>query len=149
MAVFTAIPDTDLDANSPITENLMLALRDNAVAIAEGDATAPNIANNAFADNSINGAKLLSDTIYFTKLKLNLSGGDSTISLSLGQAQTIPKGVYMYYINNSYLYLQTYISGAWRTVSTSGGCLISDGANVRVYVQVGSGPYTIYLKKVL
>ena len=149
MAVFTAIPDTDLDANSPITENLMLALRDNAVAIAEGDATAPNISNNAFADNSINGAKLLSNTIYFTKLKLNLSGGDSSQSLTLGQSYVIPKGVYMFAITSSYLILQVYVSGAWRNASSLGGCIVSDGANVRVTVPAFSGPYTIYLKKVL
>ena len=44
MATFVTLPDTDLDANSPITESLMLALRDNPIAISEGDPTAPKIA---------------------------------------------------------------------------------------------------------
>jgi hypothetical protein len=50
MATFTTIPDTDLDADSPITENLMLALRDNPLAIASGDAAAPKIQDEAFTE---------------------------------------------------------------------------------------------------
>lgn len=50
MATFTSIPDTDLDANSPLTENLMLALRDNPLAIQQGDATAPKIQDTAFTE---------------------------------------------------------------------------------------------------
>lgn len=49
MATFVSIPDTDLDANSPITENLMLALRDNPLAIAQGDITAPKISTEALS----------------------------------------------------------------------------------------------------
>jgi hypothetical protein len=50
MATFTTIPDTDLDADSPITENLMLALRDNPLAIAQGDVSAPKIALSSLAE---------------------------------------------------------------------------------------------------
>lgn len=64
MATFTAIPDTDLDANSPITENLMLALRDNVLAIQEGDATAPKIQTDAYADGSITSDKLASTSVF-------------------------------------------------------------------------------------
>lgn len=41
MATFTTITDGQLDQDSPITEPLMTALRDNPIAIAQGDSTVP------------------------------------------------------------------------------------------------------------
>lgn len=41
MAAWTAIPDSDLDPESPITTSLMLALRDNPVAITENASGSP------------------------------------------------------------------------------------------------------------
>lgn len=37
MTTYTTIPNTDIDQDSPITQPLMTALRDNPIAIAEGD----------------------------------------------------------------------------------------------------------------
>ena len=41
MAAWTTIPDSDVDPESPITTSLMVALRDNPIAIAEGASGAP------------------------------------------------------------------------------------------------------------
>jgi hypothetical protein len=41
---WTTIPNSDIDQDSPITQTLMTALRDNPIAIANGDAGAPRIA---------------------------------------------------------------------------------------------------------
>jgi hypothetical protein len=41
MTSYTAIPNGDIDQDSPITQPLMTALRDNPIAIAEGDASVP------------------------------------------------------------------------------------------------------------
>lgn len=41
MTVYTAIPNGDIDQDSPITQPLLTALRDNLIACAEGDASVP------------------------------------------------------------------------------------------------------------
>ena len=41
MTTYTAIPNTDIDQDSPITQPLMTLLRDNPIAIAEGAANGP------------------------------------------------------------------------------------------------------------
>jgi hypothetical protein len=40
---WTTIPNSDIDQDSPITQTLMTALRDNPIAIANGDAGAPRL----------------------------------------------------------------------------------------------------------
>ena len=47
MADWKQIPDTDVDPDAPITSELMYALRDNPVAVAEGAIGAPKIHPNA------------------------------------------------------------------------------------------------------
>lgn len=47
MTTYTTIPDADIDQDSPVTQPLMTALRDNPIAIAEGAAGAPRIATAA------------------------------------------------------------------------------------------------------
>lgn len=41
MTTYTAIPGTDIDQDSPITQPLMTLLRDNPISIAEADSTVP------------------------------------------------------------------------------------------------------------
>ena len=43
MTVYTDIPNADIDQDSPVKVVLMTALRDNALAIQEGDASAPSL----------------------------------------------------------------------------------------------------------
>lgn len=43
MTTYTAIPNSDIDRDSPITEPLMTLLRDNPIAITEGATGAPRI----------------------------------------------------------------------------------------------------------
>jgi hypothetical protein len=43
MTTYTAILDGEVDSDSPLTDTLMTRWRDNPIAIAEGDATAPRI----------------------------------------------------------------------------------------------------------
>ncbi len=51
MAAWTSIPDSDLDPESPITTSLMLALRDNPIAIIEGASGAPPLTGGIKADS--------------------------------------------------------------------------------------------------
>ena len=54
MTTFRAINDTEIAVDAPLTQQLMQALRDNLLAIQEGDATAPQIAvPNATVGNKI------------------------------------------------------------------------------------------------
>jgi hypothetical protein len=47
---WTTIPNSDIDQDSPITQTLMTALRDNPIAIANGDAGAPRLQLPAFQE---------------------------------------------------------------------------------------------------
>ena len=55
--VWTVIPDSDIDPDSPITTGLMTAYRDNFAAMAAGDSGAPSIAQAAFAAGAV-GAEI-------------------------------------------------------------------------------------------
>ena len=52
---YTVIPDADIDQDSPVTQPLMTALRDNPIAIAAGDAGAPRIVDAAL-DTTVTAA---------------------------------------------------------------------------------------------
>jgi len=52
MATYTAISNGQIDQDSPITQPLMTALRDNPIAMAEGDSSAPKFATQAQADGT-------------------------------------------------------------------------------------------------
>ena len=69
MAVFTTIPDTDIDPESPITTSLMQALRDNPLAIQEGDPSAPKIQSAAIADGAVTQAKIAASSVGQGELK--------------------------------------------------------------------------------
>ena len=43
MTTYTTVPNSDIDQDSPVTVALTTALRDNPLAIQEGDASAPKI----------------------------------------------------------------------------------------------------------
>jgi hypothetical protein len=51
MTSYTAIANGDIDQDSPVTQPLVTALRDNPIAIAEGASGAPRIEPIAFAAN--------------------------------------------------------------------------------------------------
>ena len=126
MATFTTIPDTDLDANSPITENIMLALRDNALAIAEGDASAPSIKTKALS--------LTQSTV--STIILNSVGPDLTISTAI-----LPKGIYYGQLTTTYTgAIEILINGGWDKLSGGGigiydpTLIISTGDNIRITI---------------
>lgn len=51
MPTYTSIPDTQIEPEAPVTSELMTLLRDNPLAIREGDPTAPKILGLAAATN--------------------------------------------------------------------------------------------------
>lgn len=74
MTTYTTIPNTDIDADSPINVNLMTLLRDNPIAITEGATGAPKIQDAAFSTNSINGDKLIDSSITQGKIASSAIG---------------------------------------------------------------------------
>ena len=97
---YTAILNTEVDAESPITESLMTRLRDNPLAVAAADAAAPRVKCNAAAGN----ASAISSTATVGKV-LRVSstaspdgagnlvvpedlGGDGVLKLSRSSAST-------------------------------------------------------------
>ncbi len=65
---YTAIPDGDVDAESPGTTTLITLLRDNPIAITQGDAGAPNIIAAALATDSVEEAKIKNGAVTVNKL---------------------------------------------------------------------------------
>lgn len=61
MTAYTIIPTTSIDADSLTDVALMTALRDNPIAIAEGDATAPSITKVALGSTSTAGTQAVGD----------------------------------------------------------------------------------------
>ena len=53
MADWFSIPNTSVDPDAPVTSNLMYALRDNPIAIAEGATGAPRVTQSAILNPSV------------------------------------------------------------------------------------------------
>lgn len=76
---WTNIPDSVLEPGKPIRSVDGLALRDNPVAIANGDAGAPRIQNPAYAETSITWNKMvLGAASGFSSGSFSLSFGESS-----------------------------------------------------------------------
>lgn len=77
MTSYTAIPNGDIDQDSPVTQPLMTALRDNPIAMAEGDDPAPRILGEAAGrDSSVLARRLPVATV---------TAGDVTSDQGQGQ----------------------------------------------------------------
>jgi len=64
MTTYTAIPNGDIDPDSPITTGLVTLLRDNPIAITEGSTGAPKLQTAAYGADSINSAAIANAQIY-------------------------------------------------------------------------------------
>ena len=127
MATFTTIPDTDLDGSSPATEDVFLALRNNPVAIAEGDASAPRIEIKALNTGS-----------------LSVDGSVTILAVS---SYLLPAGIYLI-VGVTQVVLEVFVSGAWRSSASTeiSGIVVADGSTVRLYNPGGSAR-TMYWRK--
>lgn len=147
MATYTTLPDSALDADSPITESLMLALRDNPLAIQEGDATAPKIANTAFTDNTISGVKLLDATTLFAKMDFS-SIEITPVAFNDPATLVFGAGLHYYVYTGTGAYREIFHSGSWIVGDqTKAGFIFGDGANTRIRAGLGSTG-TLYILKI-
>lgn len=69
MASWTDIPNSSIESGAPIRAVDGLALRDNPIAIAEGQAGAPRIQNAGINDGAVTNAKIANGTIGSEKLQ--------------------------------------------------------------------------------
>lgn len=76
MATYTAITNGQIDQDSPITQPLMAALRDNPIAMAEGDSSAPKFALQAQVAGTF--ATSSGGTAVFTNLD-DFAGAEFTV----------------------------------------------------------------------
>ena len=76
MTSYSPIGNAEVDTESPVTESLMVRMRDNPLAIQEGDPTAPKIQTPALADKMVTAAKIADATITTAQVALlTLTGG--------------------------------------------------------------------------
>lgn len=89
MTTYTAIPNSDVDADSPVTTGLMTLLRDNPLAISEGSTGAPKIQTAAYDTGSVDAAAIAADAVTQSELADDAVGqGELKSSFDfLGNAQ--------------------------------------------------------------
>lgn len=76
MASYSPIANAEIDAESPLTESLFVRMRDNPLAIQEGDPTAPKNQTESLADKAVTAAKIADATITTTQIaNLTVLGG--------------------------------------------------------------------------
>ena len=146
MTTYTAIANSEVDTDSPITESLMTRLRDNPLAQAEGSAGAPKIASAAFSNNTLAAVKLVNASVTLTT-QHSKPNSKSSWSATTGGG-FIPAGAYNISVTHpggGATFIEIFVSGAWRTLISASSTthvmcqLVSDGTNVRYRTNTGTG----------
>lgn len=83
MTTYTAVPDSDIDANSPVTATLMTLLRDNPIAITEKAAGAPVLADGYIVEAMYAAGSVDQTAIKTATSAQSVSGSSGNISLAL------------------------------------------------------------------
>jgi hypothetical protein len=114
MTTYTAIPNGDIDQDSPITQPLMTALRDNLLAVQEGDPTAPKLVGmtREISQTVVSGSPATVDFFFDETLY-------DEITLSIGNLKTSG--------DNGYILLQLSDNG---TTFEAGGTAYSSTASL-------------------
>ncbi len=155
--VWTTIPNTDIDADSPITVALMNSLRDNTAAMANGDAGAPKVQTAAINDLAVTSAKFANDSITASKIAANGVGQSEIVASAVGQSElksaTASQSHYFTGVQNGEIVLTggSYTMGWFLGASPGANIYISSHAHFTTYAaRVGmrstsSSPRTGYV----
>jgi hypothetical protein len=84
MTTYSTIADADIDQDSPITQTLMTALRDNVLAIQQGDSTAPHIASRALDLSFVTGTRTTAGVICTMDATVDSNIADARLALMCG-----------------------------------------------------------------
>lgn len=87
MTTYSAITNGQVDQDSPITQPLMTALRDNPIAITEGSSGAPKIQTAAIQDAAVNRVKLKTGT---NSAAYSFGGGGGSLTVNLDPYSFFP-----------------------------------------------------------
>lgn len=119
MTTYTAITDTETGFEKPLTISLVRRLRDNALAIQEGDATAPNLLL-AIAAKYSAGAIGTHALLCYPSASVTITAGDNIAGSNLTYA-----GFYTVTASSPFttLYVTTGAtpSGTWKALGTASG----------------------------
>jgi hypothetical protein len=116
---WTTIPNSDIDQDSPITQTLMTALRDNPIAIANGDTGAPRVA--AIAAMSHEGAEGAVGTYAFCRRTSgtgDVSFGGTLAGSSLSPTSAFTRLLVTNTTFNPVMNTGSSLSGTWRAMGT-------------------------------
>lgn len=144
MTTYTAIPDSDIDPDSPVTSSLMTLLRDNPIAITEGSAGAPNIQTAAYTAASVDQAAIGPSAVGQSELKSTTASQTVSVPNNGGGTVSLTGGSYTMFITAG---VQA-TAGANDLANSMIGSLHSDGA---VATKVGfsnnsiGGAETVYV----
>lgn len=149
MATWTNIADSALEPGRPIRSVDGLALRDNAIAIAEGASGAPRVVNAALVDNNINGSKLVNGTTGAEKFQTGTTERDwvlaRTASAAAGAVGSYALAVTLVAASSTFNSTRAgsqlspasangtgsgSLSGTWRCMGRSGDNAGSDGTTL-------------------
>lgn len=145
MTTYTTITNAEIDQDSPVTQPLMTAMRDNPLAIAEGDATAPGVMIEALKISAGTTVRISNDAEQIITSASAIDVFDTT--------RFFQKGQFNLFFEYRHVYSQTmtvrvYINGSLTstfTTASSSFVQVSDNFNmtiygtVRVTANVGSG----------
>lgn len=94
MTTYRAISDTEVAVDAPLTQQLMQALKDNEIAVREGDASAPRIDHRAIVEPVVGDFRVYGGTSTYGNLEI--SGKSAS---AVGSTHTIlRKGTYRFQI---------------------------------------------------
>lgn len=151
---WTDIPDTDLAPGKIVTTGKMLALRDNPIAIANGDPDAPKIQNEAMDTDSVDNDNVVDGALGAEKFQAGTTerdwvlgriaglsaGAVGTYAMALSSAVNVPfgdlvSGSFLSPSNASGTTTGTSLTGTWRCLGFvgSGG---SSGDRVTMFLRV-------------
>lgn len=136
MTTYTTLTDAQLAQDQPQTQAKMRALRDNPLAIAEGDASAPKIQTAAIADSAITSVKIANNTIAVSKLISPTASYTGVVARRLsGQADTVTGGSFS--TTTAYLYQTAKNVQSWTATQTG-------TYRIRVIAVGGSPSFQLY-----
>ena len=108
MTTYRAISDTEIAVDAPLTQQLMQALKDNEIAVREGDATAPRIDHRAIVEPLAGDFRVFGGTGTFGSSEIS-----NQVNSAVGPTHTIlRKGTYRFRI----FYFKGTGSGSMRAV---------------------------------
>ena len=136
----------------PITEDLMEAIRQNLISLEEWlGAGYAQAKNHNHDDVNSKAFVLVADVV--ARTQIDHASTEASWSIAQSDNRVVPEGFYISIWDSSAAdgSLQTYINGAWRTISANltspEACVYSDGINIRVLNTNSGAGIIVYFRR--